>query len=494
MVKKLLKKSLSERQLEKILRANQFVKDSGLLKKGLKILPPLNLRVANELTTISPISSITINGWASLIKLYDKANETERADFRESVRNLILSDINSVSLLETGYIADIFSEHRSMYLEFLGTAYYVKGELKKAFEAFKEYTKLEPSDTGYMYMARCTMHFGQPNEVIDLLLKGLQLYPNSDIIVLSLASAYYRSGQTSAANESLLKLSKESADALQHKAANIDILDKEIKDALANKTIVRPVEKLGLQLYTEDSVKDYWETLFFHFTCREQFQHGWSDLCYITVSKIENYLHTNTDIKTVLNFGVFCGVPDYKLAVKHPAISFVGVDREVVTKNLNERAFKEDNLSFHALDMIDIIYEDRTEVKNFLKDLVTRQGEVMIFHARTATLIYPEAIRKFYKACATLGVKYIALYENMCLSRTHLKYFDFENLPADTIPYFSIMQIHNYRKYLEEAGYEITEKEIWGYSSLLWEGKDMWGTNSNLGLGDGHVALIAKLQ
>ena len=494
MIRGLIKKSLSEKQLEKVFRMKQSVKDSGVFQKHFKILPASNCRIGDEVIPANAIFSMSIKGWRNLIALYEKSGNEEKLEFRSQVKAMILSDASSATMLGTTLVRNVFSAHRSMYLEFLGIAYYAKGDLKNAFNVFKELDDLESSERTCLYMSRCLMHIGGNDELVQLLQKGSSRFPGSALLLLPLANAYFRNGKTDLANETLGKINKEALKEIQSRSHNLENLKKEIEQALADKTIVRPTEKLGFQAYTEESVQYYWETLFYHFVNKSRFQHGWSDLCYITEARIEQYLKKCPDIKSVLNFGVFCAVPDYNLSVRHPDINFIGVDREQSTKNLNDTAFQGKNLSFHALDMIDIIYDDRTEVKQFITETVRKNPELMIFHARTATLIYPEALKKFYKCCAALGVKYISMYENMCISRSYMQYFDFDNLPADAIPFFSIMMIHNYKKYLEEAGYEIIENETWNYSDILWEGKDLYGAEAYSCLGDGHVTLLAKLR
>jgi tetratricopeptide (TPR) repeat protein len=469
------------------------VKESRLFKSGFSILPSPKIRIGNEVFPLYAASSMTVRAWRSLINLYNKATPAEQAEFRQQARAMILADSSSVVLLETDFIHSIFKGHEAMYLDFLATAYYAKGNLKKAYQCFVELQKLEPSDLIYLHMARCLMHTGTSEEVFAMLQEGCTKYPQSPFLLMSLASAYFRAGKTSQANETLRRIDAGILKNIQEKSHNLSILQNEVNEALTSKTIVRPVENLGFQKYAEGTVQDYWEDLFFHFTAKTRFQHGWSDLCYITEKKLSDFIDKYKDVKTVLNFGVFCAVPDYNLSRKYPSLNFIGVDREQDTKDLNDAAFHAPNVSFHAIDMIDIIYEDRNEVKNFIKKEITK-GEMMIFHARTTTLIYPEAVKQFYNSCAKLGVKYIALYENMSLSRTHMQYFDFDELPADAIPYYSIMMIHNYKKYLEDAGYEIVEKEVWGYSELLWEGKDLYGVENWLGLGDSHICLLARLK
>ncbi len=493
MIRKFLKKSIPEKRLEKILRAKHYIKESRIFKTGFSILPSTKLRIGNEVFSVNASSSMTIGAWRAAIELYKKASPDEQAEFRQQTRAMILANTSSYIMLETGFIHSIFKDHEGMYLDFLATAYYAKGDLKKAYQCFEKLQTVEPSDLIYLHMARCLMHTGTSEDVFAMLQEGCTKYPQSPQLLMSLANAYFRAGKTSMANETLRRIDVGVIKYIQEKSHHLSILQKEINEALEKKTIVRPVENLGFQKYTEGTVQDYWENLFFHFTSKTRFQHGWSDLCYITEKKLSDFIDKYKDVKTILNFGVFCAVPDNNLSLKYPSHNFIGVDREQDTKDFNDAAFHSPNLSFHALDMIDIIYEDRNEVKNFIKKEITK-GEMMIFHARTTTLIYPEAVKQFYKSCAQQGVKYIAIYENMSLSRTHMQYFDFDELPADAIPYFSIMMIHNYKKYLEEAGYEIVEKEVWGYSELLWEGKDLYGVEHWLCLGDSHVCLLARLK
>jgi hypothetical protein len=68
-----------------------------------------------------------------------------------------------------------------------------------------------------------------------------------------------------------------------------------------------------------------------------------------------------------------------------------------------------------------------------------------------------------------------------------MQYFDFDNMPKEAVPYGSVMIIHNYKKYLEEAGYEVLEEMRHSYADLLWNGKEQL-------LGDAHGTIIARLK
>ena len=494
MIKSAIKRLLSEKQLQKVFRLKQSLKDSGLFDKGFKVFPSINIRLGNELVVPNSVSSITIKGWRNLILLYDKAKDGEKLEFRRYIKSLIILDSSVLGLLQTNLIQELFSKYRDLYLDFLGTAHYSNGQLDKAFRVFKELISVNQSERTYLYLSRCSMYVEDNHKTLQLLLNGCEIYPKSNMLKLALANAYFRGGNTIKANTTLKGLSNEFIENVRAHSHNLKELENEVMDTLKNGTLVRHREKLGSHTYTEKSVQDYWETLFFHFTTKSRYQHGWGDLRYITESKIQHHLKKYPDIKSVLNFGVFCGLPDYNLAQENPTIKFFGIDREKSTKALNDSAFKSNNLLFYAIDMLDCIYEEKEEVRNILRAIISKNAELMIFHARTATLVYPEALKRFYKACAILGVKYIALYENFGLSRSHMKYFDFDDLPHDSIPYYSIMMIHNYKKFLEDANYEIIEREVWNYSDLLWEGTDLFGADQSIGIGDCHIALLARLR
>ncbi len=68
-----------------------------------------------------------------------------------------------------------------------------------------------------------------------------------------------------------------------------------------------------------------------------------------------------------------------------------------------------------------------------------------------------------------------------------MKYFDIKDLPADAIMYGSLMFIHNYPKYLEEAGYEVIYEKRFSYTDLSWDGTEGY-------LGDCHGHLLARLR
>jgi tetratricopeptide (TPR) repeat protein len=219
---------MSWKHLEIILRAKQSLKDFNWRQKKFSILPQTNLRIGDTVIPLSPISSMTIKGWRNLIALYEKSDVDQRNEFKRKVKSLLISDNLSATMLETKYVSNIFSLHRAMYLEFLGTAYYARGDVKKALKVFEELYKERPTDRVCLYMSRCLMQIGTTREVLELLKRGCEEYPDSAILLLSLANVYYRTDSTKLANETIERLNKKDLIEIQRNAHNINNLKTEI--------------------------------------------------------------------------------------------------------------------------------------------------------------------------------------------------------------------------------------------------------------------------
>ena len=119
-----------------------------------------------------------------------------------------------------------------------------------------------------------------------------------------------------------------------------------------------------------------------------------------------------------------------------------------------------------------------------LPDLARRDGAHLLFHGRTGTLCYPEFLRILYRACADNGIDYIALWENACLSRTTLRFHDFGDMPAESVAYCGAMFIHDYRRLLAHAGYQVIRCHLMTSNASLIDDPAF--------IGDSHLFLLAK--
>ncbi len=114
-----------------------------------------------------------------------------------------------------------------------------------------------------------------------------------------------------------------------------------------------------------------------------------------------------------------------------------------------------------------------------------KRGSTMLYHARKGCLLYPEYLRRLYKQCARAGVRTIALYENNALERRSFRFWPLGAMPADALPFILQMFIHDYARYLEEAGYRIVEVRRPSYP-------DLFHAEADSGC-DGHVLVVATL-
>jgi hypothetical protein len=248
-------------------------------------------------------------------------------------------------------------------------------------------------------------------------------------------------------------------------------LTSEVAAASRNKTLHRVAKA---DVYDDSFVTKCWWDYWKCFSSYHRYQEGTAWLGMSIRDRISNLITADPAIGQVIDFGVLCGHPNHCLALKFPHIDFVGIDRQDLIKRLNDEAFQAPNLRFVAGDILEQL--PRT---------ATGKGSSVLFHARTACLCYPEFLRKLYKQCADLGIKYIIMYEGLSLSKHYLRFFDYEDFPQEAFGVRGIMFAHNYPSYLRDAGYEVISNDRVVSSLLL---------NSHSDLGATNVWIVARLR
>jgi len=463
-IKYIIKNNLSQDKVERLSNAKKY---------SAKLLSEMSGSIDHLFD--DPIYSRTeYEDLNRIAKYYNKcASKKEKEFMIYSLMGKVMSDVRYGKILESEYLKNVFN-NQSIYKYALGIGQYSNGNVEKAMQTFKEEINNNAAPFAYLCLSRCqSAGLGDDNKAIEILLSGLERHPKDYSLTLSIASAYFRLGNTKRANEYLNTIEEELKILKKSEQPGIDMQINEINTALSQKITIRGKGN-SRDRYTEEYSEKCWNALWYRMNLQNRFQHGWAWLNYLYDTKIEKILRElDPGIRTVINFGVYCANPDYLLAKKFPNTKFIGVDRERITKSLNERAFNLPNLHFFVADIMDI-----------LPSLPQKGSPSLLFHARTGTLCYPEFLRNLYKSCANSGIEYISLFENASLSRDTLKFHDYENMPSDSICYRSVMFIHNYRKILDDAGYKIIESERLQSMTLI--EKDAWGDN--------HVFLTAKLK
>ena len=484
MISAAIKKFLSPKRIEQIRRFKNLQKSSLKALRDTDMLPKFTVQIGSTSFDISYISQIPLPEWRLITAWYNSMNTAaEKEQALVTLASGVILDTEFLKILSQPYMKSVIN-NAELYACLYGTALYANMKPAEAYDVLRSNAVNFPSVFNYILASRAALMMDEKEGAyFSILQEGLQKFPGSAPLQLSLAGHYYRTFQTKLANEALQKVDPGFLDKIRNTdvagtaAGILKTFEKELEQAIAQKLTTRPKVGYGQvgDTYSETAITGYWNQLFYAFNFYTPFQHGWSNLGFTIEKIMQEVIDRDNSVKQVIDFGTFCANPLYRLSLKHPGLKCYGVDREVSTKTLNDDAYKNDNLTFIAGYITDVLPQ--------LPD----NRSSLLFHSRTATLIYPEQVKNIYKACAANGIKYIALFENFAISRTHLQYFDFNALPAEAVPYASVMIIHNYPKYLAEAGYEVIAEKRLPYADLLWHGKET-------SLGDAHGCIIARLK
>ncbi|MDQ6717157.1 MAG: hypothetical protein M3Z17_02285 [Gemmatimonadota bacterium] len=356
----------------------------------------------------------------------------------------------------------------------LGAAHFANGEIDAAVSRFSAAIAANPSAFNYLCLSRCES-VGRTNDIaaIEILKKALDAHPTDHPLRLSLAGAYYRRGETAAANAELGRGGPGMTAWIREADPGIGAVDAELRRAIRDGSLERVGENVT-KGYTEEAVQSYWEMLWYHMATAGVLQHGWSNLSAMCQRIIGNVVNdAPSPVRSVVNFGVFCGYPDAELAKRFPSVAFTGVDIQARTKALNDAAFQSENLEFIAGNIVDV-----------LSSMDLKGQNALLFHSRTTTLLYPEMVKKVYRAAHNAGVAYIATWENNSLSVSTCRFHDFGEIPDSSVPYSSVMLIHDYQQLLEACGFRVEKVEKLPSTRQLLEYPQS--------LADCHVALVAK--
>jgi hypothetical protein len=396
-------------------------------------------------------------------------SEADReAASRMVIQQLVFNPLHG-SFLSTGYCENAFGGEE-LYLHAAAATAFGRADIRQAGELFGRAARLRPTRFNLVSEARCRFAYGDLAGARESLRAALERYPSDFETTMELATFHYLAGETTQANRLLEPVKWEFATPeFAEQRRQGQALTEEVAAALREKSLHRKAET---DIYNDTFTTSAWWGYWRSFQLYNQFQEGSAWLRYLIEDRIGQLLKSDPSVKTVLDFGVLCAVPNYELAKRFPATEFVGIDRQELVKTLNERSFQLPNLRFLAGDVLEALPQ------------VARKGSpTALFHARTACLCYPEFLRRLYRTCAQLDVQYVVLYETLSMSKSYLRFYDYENMPADAIGIRSIMYAHNYPAYLREAGYQVLVNDRVASGLLL---------NDRSDLGASNVVIVAR--
>ena len=262
----------------------------------------------------------------------------------------------------------------------LGAARYGAGDLAGAAKLFHEAANGENAPLARLCAARCATIAGDESAAKALLESDPSYLPARQ----ELAALDYRCGRFQEANARLdaIRAPLERAIRASSRYENVPWLDREARGALKTRMVDRP-RAPRQDAYSEALAAWSWRDAFWHMTTLGPLQHGLGWVCSMYESIVGEVLAQDSQIDTVINFGVLCAEPDARVAARHPDKTFLGVDRENTTKELNEAAYgATKNLRFVA-----------GRIDHALASLVV-PGKTLLFHSRTAAVCYPQFLAR----------------------------------------------------------------------------------------------------
>ncbi len=342
--------------------------------------------------------------------------------------------------------------------------YYGTGAIDEAVKILSALAEQRHESLAILLAGACLLRpNGREQEARAILLRAHQQFPDDIAIAITLAQAHFVLRETIVANHILAAIETPwRAFLKQHDKENTETHN-ELQRALSKRTTHRH-SHYDDTIYAESQIKLHWEPYYRDMLGEPAHVFfGWLRRFY--VSAFDEIIANEPQTDAIINFGVMCGQADYEAACQYPDIQFYGVDRQQATKDFNDMAYQSPNLEFLAGD-----------IETLLPLLVKKHKSVAFFHARTATLLYPERMRALYKQCAALSVRHISLFENLAPNHHAYRYFDYADFPQDAIIYKNHQFIHHYPRYLEEAGYRVVAEQRVASPSVQADSAIDWGS------------------
>lgn len=412
-----------------------------------------------------------------LIDAISVARHTNLGRDRERLSRLVTAIFvrpEAYRLLDTSFFRRKFVDDPG-YVRLVSAYRYGCGEIDPAVRSYADLYEQSGELLDLLLAAHCLMRpAGREIDVLELLKKGEARFLDEPLYFVNLATAYFVVGQTDRANAVLRARKGIWEDLLGLNAGPELDLKAEIAAAIRERRSARKTH-YDETIYTESAIWAHWAPYYADMVLHpEHLMFGWLSRAY--ESYLEGVLAADPSVDCIVDFGVMCAKPHHSFAMRHPNLPIFGVDRQRETAKQNAQAFGDaSNLSFHA-----------KEIEKFLSDDLPKCENGVLFHARTATLCYPEKLRNLYLQARQKGIRHVILFENVSISRSAGEFLNFDDFPEVSITFKNHQFIHNYKKLLDEAGFNVIKEERL-FSPLV-------SPFSIDDLGSVHVAIRAELR
>lgn len=404
------------------------------------------------------------------IRMYDASQVDLQNIISATVSHEISKYPESARSLLAPYFTATYGSH-PFYRQIVAAHDHGSGRHHDALTTLDAILDTQPTPFHAVMAAQCLMRpAGRESEALEYLKRQCARFPDDPLLRIHLATALFCCNETHAANIEMAKAEPALRAMLKDYDANLEELQSELDTALRGKIAYRKF-RYDEMSYREDLIPDHWEPYYYWMTAQsEHLMFGW--LSSFFSHKLAG-LGQQTD--EVYNFGVMCAQPDYEAALSLPHTKFIGIDRQNTTAQLNRRAFPASNISFEAAEIEDVLGR------------LPKGPRRSLFHARTATLCYPDKIRQLYRLCAANGFQCIGLFENVALSHNSYRFNDLDgDMGVPSVVYKNDQFIHDYKSMLKDAGYKLVREERM-FSPLI-------TPFTEIDLASAHIYLEAQLE
>lgn len=421
----------------------------------------------HSLHDLGPLSSMWLR---NAICAFDAASAKQKAATSVAIFNEVAKYPCGADGLSSAYAESRYGMH-PLFRQITAARLLGIGQYRASFEILREIARESRTPFDAAMAAWPLMRpSGREQSALDYLSEQCATFPDDITLRVHKATALYCVGRTAEGNTEIARV-KSPLDAMltDGYGRHLQDLRVELARAKSEKRIYRHFN-FDETSYREDLIDNHWEPYHHWMTTQSNYvMFGWLNDFFA-----KKLFDLSADIDEVYNFGVMCARPDAQAAAKRPAAKFIGVDRQKKTAALNSQAFPLPNMVFLS-----------AEIEDVLASMPAGPSRAL-FHARTATLCYPEKIKQLYQSCARRGFKRIGLFENIALSHDTYQFYDMGgDIHGESIIYKSDQFIHDYKTMLTQAGYTVV-KEKRMFSPLI-------TPFSEIDLGSAHIYLEAEI-
>jgi tetratricopeptide (TPR) repeat protein len=376
--------------------------------------------------------------FATLLQRYDTEQSAPRAALARSVMARAVADPGffAVALSKPGALS--YGQH-PLTLAATASCRFGEGKLREATAIFEQLVKIAPTQLNWLCLARTMLAQADDERAIAVLQQAATLFPKDQYICMELATTLYQRGDVQAANNAAGNVLSSFDEARKLIAP----LQEEADRVVSQNLLERPPE---IDIYTDDFVADTWWFYYRSYTTGHEYRDGNVELDTGITRETARLLSSSLeDVTTFVDFGAFCGFTIANLAKRFPKVKFIGVDRPLYAKKLNDAAFQAPNLEFVAGDILDVL--------RGRSDFGSRP---VLFHSRTAVFCYPAFLALLYETARDKGFRDVVFQEGSTFfSRWHLKFFELGKYPAVSMAGRGSTLLHDYKALLERSGYSI---------------------------------------